>query len=420
MEKKCPNCGAELPEGASFCPHCAQSINERTEPAPPRPFPRKAVYAIIAVIVVAAVALGIWLTNRPKTYEGGAEILYQNQDGEYQIVLGWMNDRYSPANDVYQPVAMRDMAYVFPMCLFVNEVGSGVDKGAEFMEKVERYHTEFVGQEEAQDPWYSDNTGPRPEYVQGAALVTSVHFTAYSSPEAELVWTIEMKNGDVIQGRQTMHCQPYPLYEYYPEDAPMGTIEELQALVDEIDATIDDDNAEINLYLPPVTYDGGLVIEGNAINLYGSGEGEGRTTFTDTVRLCPEGTPVLYVEDIDFVGDSSSVGVSTNARVFLLDCAISGWKTGILPYGDHTWVTVQDCALEGNTTGFHFIGTGNNVTSSIFTGNRFLDNSTALLLESIPTNDLTLDLSGCVFSNNEVDIDNRCDQSLDVSGATFE
>lgn len=29
MSKQCKNCGAELPEGASFCPHCAQSQIER-------------------------------------------------------------------------------------------------------------------------------------------------------------------------------------------------------------------------------------------------------------------------------------------------------------------------------------------------------------------------------------------------------
>ena len=56
--KPCPHCGSELPEGASFCPHCARSINDRAEPTQSRPFPRKAVYAIIAV-VVAAIALGI-------------------------------------------------------------------------------------------------------------------------------------------------------------------------------------------------------------------------------------------------------------------------------------------------------------------------------------------------------------------------
>lgn len=418
MEKKCPHCGAQLPEEASFCPHCTESVNARTTPVPPRHMPRRALYSVLLIVLVLGVVLGLWLANQPKTYEGGAEIFYEDADGKYQIVFGWRNERYDPADDVWQPVAMRDILYTFPMVMFVNDAASGEDRGAEFMEKVAGYRTEFVDQEELEAPWYSDNTGPRPDYVPGSALVTSVNFTAWSSPEAELVWTIEMKNGDIIRGRQTMYCDPHPVYEYHPEDAPMGTIGELQALVDEINETVEDDRAEISIYLPPVTYDGGLVMEGRTISLYGSDEG--RTTFTGTVRLCPEGTPVLYVENIDFVGSSDSVGLSTNVRIFFQNCTISGWKTGILPYGDHTWVTVRDCVLEGNKTGFHFIGVGNYITSNMFTGNRFLNNGTALLLEGDPVNDHALDLSGCVFSNNEVDIDNRCGQALDTSDAIFE
>ena len=68
MEKNCPHCGAELPEEASFCPHCAQSINARVEPRPPKPFPRRVLYAAVAAVVVCAIALGVWLANRPKTY----------------------------------------------------------------------------------------------------------------------------------------------------------------------------------------------------------------------------------------------------------------------------------------------------------------------------------------------------------------
>lgn len=74
----------------------------------------------------------------------------------------------------------------------------------------------------------------------------------------------------------------------------------------------------------------------------------------------------------------------------------------------------------GNQTGFYFIGTGNNIASSNFTGNRFLNNGIVLLLERTPDNDLALDLSGCVFSNNEVDIDNRCDRPLNIGEAIFE
>lgn len=35
MSKQCKYCGAQLPEAASFCPHCAQSQIERKEAKPP-------------------------------------------------------------------------------------------------------------------------------------------------------------------------------------------------------------------------------------------------------------------------------------------------------------------------------------------------------------------------------------------------
>ena len=36
QQKPCPHCGALLPEGASFCPHCARSVREhREEVSPP-------------------------------------------------------------------------------------------------------------------------------------------------------------------------------------------------------------------------------------------------------------------------------------------------------------------------------------------------------------------------------------------------
>ena len=46
--KKCRNCGASLPEGASFCPHCAQSQIERQEVKPPRLWRKKALIAALA------------------------------------------------------------------------------------------------------------------------------------------------------------------------------------------------------------------------------------------------------------------------------------------------------------------------------------------------------------------------------------
>ena len=51
--KACPSCGADLPEEASFCPHCAHDIHPRQAVPVPirrwlRPVTRAAVLAVLA------------------------------------------------------------------------------------------------------------------------------------------------------------------------------------------------------------------------------------------------------------------------------------------------------------------------------------------------------------------------------------
>ena len=59
--KKCRNCGADLPEGASFCPHCAQSQIEKQEVKPPRLWRKKALIAALCVLVLVTAALAVFL-----------------------------------------------------------------------------------------------------------------------------------------------------------------------------------------------------------------------------------------------------------------------------------------------------------------------------------------------------------------------
>lgn len=55
MEHKCPHCGAVLPEEASFCPHCAQSLRTREAAAVPAHLWRKGLKWVLALVIVAAV-----------------------------------------------------------------------------------------------------------------------------------------------------------------------------------------------------------------------------------------------------------------------------------------------------------------------------------------------------------------------------
>ncbi len=81
MHKQCRNCGAELPEDASFCPHCTQSQIERSEVKPPRLWRKKAFLAVSCVLIAAMVILACTYANRAKTYEGGANVVYTDKDG---------------------------------------------------------------------------------------------------------------------------------------------------------------------------------------------------------------------------------------------------------------------------------------------------------------------------------------------------
>lgn len=414
MEKNCPHCGAELPEEASFCPHCAQSINARVEPRPPKPFPRRVLYAAVAAVVVCAIALGVWLANRPKTYEGVGEVTYTDDDGTYQLVFAWPSDRYQPITQIHQN-AEEGIDCRFPIRFYVNHKDSGADAGQLFLRKVESVTAECVQSEDNPSPWACSEPAPH-DAMPDAALVTLNDFTAESG-DTEQVWTIRMKNGDTICLRVAIYITPIPAYHYYPGDAPMETTEQLQALVDEVSRTVEE-SAVVYFHLPAVTYTGGLVIQQRPVNLCGNTEGDERTTFTGTIRVTSGGSWITYLDNLDLVGGGAGIGVSAAARVHLTDCNISGWKTGVLAYG-YTWVNAMHCRFENNTVGFHFNADGVQVSHTQYTGNEFVNNGTAVLLESVPS-DVTLTFGECLFSSNETDIDNRCGQTVDISTAIFE
>ena len=413
--KPCPYCGADLPEGASFCPHCAKSVNERTAPTPPRPFPRKLLHRVIAAALLAAAALGVWFYTQPKTYEGIGEVIYTDADGTYQLVLKRGSGRYEPVTQAVE-TPEEGMDYRSAMRLYINHRDSGADASGVFLQKMDSAEAEFIQDGDSPSPWICTQPAPRGT-IPEAALVTLNDFTAESG-DAEQVWTLHMKNGDTIILRMPIHLDIIPAYHYYPEDVPMDTTEDLQALVDQVSRTAEED-AVVYLHLPAVTYTGNLAITERPINLYGNSKGEGRTIFTGNVQVTYGGAAMSYFDQVDFAGDGAGVGLSVSDRVHLTNCAFTGWRTGVLAYGNDTWVTVQDCRFENNTTGFHFNAATGVEAYNTYTGSTFVNNGTAVLLEQVPGNS-TLVFDGSLFQGNDTDIDNRCGQSVDISKAVFQ
>ena len=399
QQKTCPHCGAQLPDAASFCPHCAQSVTQRRELHPPRRLPRRVLRGALLVLVLGALAVTAWLYTRPKIYDNGtAEVIYTDSDGSYQLLA-----------------VEEGVDYRMPSRLYVNHVDTGVNAKEAFFRKVEDVTVELLQGGEGVSPWRCEPPVEM-DFDPEAARISLLTYSAESGP-MELRWTLVMKNGDTIRLYQRVDLDIIPTLHYTPENCAMNTAGELQALVDEINKTADPE-AIVYLHLPAVTYQGGLVMEGRPINLLGSeGENGARTTFTGPVRATVAGH-IYNFENIDFTGPGDGVGVSVSARLHLTGCRLSGWRTSLLCYGN-SWVNFQDCVFENNTVGFHFNASNATPTTYHYSGNLFQNNGTAVLLESVPS-DQALYFDGTRFSRNGTDIDNRCGHEVSIAAAIFE
>jgi ribosomal protein L40E len=381
QQKICPHCGAQLPDMASFCPHCAQSVTQRREFRPPRRLPRRVLRGALLVLVLGTLALSAYLYTRPKVYDNGAaEVIYTDDDGSYQLLLNYFGDRFQPMTD-YSEELEEGTTSNKPSRLFINHVDTGVNAKEAFLRKVEAINVELLRGGDSPEPW--QYTQPQASDYDLEAASRSILTYTDRSGDMELRWNIRMKNGDTIRLYQRMALGVVPTRHFYPEDVPMDTMEDLQALVDEINGTITSDII-VYIHLPAVTYEGSLLIEQRSMNLIGSEGPDGaRTTFTGTLQATAQKGYICQFQNLRFTGDGEGVGVSASARINFNDCQFTGWRTGVLCYGS-SWVNIKNSVFEDNTVGFHFNSASNNRSDHMYSGNLFRRNGTAVLLESVP------------------------------------
>lgn len=310
----------------------------------------------------------------------------------------------------------------YPVLVYINHTESDSHATKAFQKKIAYWTAEIVRSDAP-----LRITCTRPEYDSGYVPdASAVTFIDYCTDEvgdctADLVITAHMENGDTVRLHQQQIFHALPTYHFTSEDVPMDTVEDLNALLEQIDRTVEE-NAVVYVQLPPVTYTDTFAIATDKVKyLFGSEDGAGnRTTFTSNVQIAGQLTDLLFVEGIDFIGGGDGVGVSISNQVHLTDCRIAGWRTGVLAYGEHqAWVNLDECVVEDNDIGLHFNLQVGSVTDSRYEDNLFRNNGTAVLLESTGT-DVSLKFPGTQFVHNGADIDNRCSQALELEGAAFE
>jgi hypothetical protein len=215
-----------------------------------------------------------------------------------------------------------------------------------------------------------------------------------------LCWEITMKNRDVIRLYQTVECKLQPVVTYHYEETPMDTIEELQAVLDQAEKEAPDTLVE--LYLPPVTYEGGFEMDTNAVLLYGSEEDGARTTFTDTVTVSTRVPYMAEFYNLEFAGDGGYGIISTEA-LSLRNCLFTGWDVGVdVRVGG--WVSASETSFVKNGTGFRIDSTESSYFNPAYENLVFTENETGMEVRNIP-NDGELDLYGTVFDSNKTDLE---------------
>ncbi len=412
MDKKCINCGAELPEGASFCPHCAQSQIERTEAKPPRLWRKKALIAALCVLVLAAAALAVFLPHRPKTYEGGASVTYTDKDGTYELLVS------TASNDLEnkQPEEKRTLfisvedTCCLPALLGVYQNGTPADPEA-FLAKVEHCTLEAFPNENGA----LDITEPRhDEAFVSSVLAAEVFFTGASGTN-ELVWTLTMKNGDTIRLKHTYEILPLVHQAYTAEDAPLDTIEDLRALLDRIGGEVPADTV-VDIYLPPVTYTGDLNISSRAVNLYGCSDGSGRTVIEGSLTVSTHDPDNVMLHDLDFVGNGGN-GLTATASVVIWNCSFTGYDVGAA-VKNGGMIGVEACTFRNNKIAFSYDTLSYFSFKGGFPDSTIEDNDIGIQFVNIP-GAMPLDFAGTVFSGNGIDIDNPIGYPIDLSNAIF-
>ena len=442
--KKCIRCGVVLPGEAAFCPCCtATQIHRRTISVTP-PATRRNQWWIGALAALAALALpvgaALWSSaaqvetppedTLPLTVsresEDGAETrygelcqtYYEGEDGQLYHVFA----AFSPGIDGGSTMRGYCSGLLEPGCtdtgpltLFAEEAASGRNGRDSFSALLEDWSVTVTAPDGGERCTLSD---PTFDYISTTDAMLYQEMTGTSAcADNEIVWTLRMKNGDVVTVRQGVTFGTKTVVEYHWEDTPMNTAAELQALLDDITAAAKAEEA-VYLYLPAVTYDAPVSVD-SPMTLVGHQEG---TTFSATLTANATEQddwtePVVKLRSLTFSG-AGGTGANACGPVYLRGCRFTGWDVAAQAL-DGGWIFCrEDVRFDRNAVALRLnsnfsISCGANINNTSFTRN-----GVALQLERIPGERMGLMLDYCTFYGNGTDIENPESYTVELMPTT--
>lgn len=431
-DKKCPHCGAPLAQDASFCPHCTATLAQRRVIALPRAGHRRSRWLLMAAVIAAAAAAVVLWLSRPggappedtadkedaaqaaDPYLAACQTYYTGADGrEYHVftaVTPSIEGRTDPVG--YRSELIPAGGTVdFPATVMVEDAVTQDYAAEDFAALLDSWDVsvtapEGVSRVKLWDAEEETQESPALLYRRLRAEPTCTH--------NEVVWTLRMKNGDVLHLTMTVEFEEQQALRITPEDAPLETVQELQALLDRLAEEYDADTS-ITVELPDVTYDAAVSV-GCAVTLKGSG-----TAFAAPVTVTPLSDTErchAYVRfsEVSFEGDGSGTGVTARAPTYLENCRVTGWDVGALAVSGG-WVYLHGGYIGGNGVGARYDSAYSNSYTYTIRRIDFLNNTTALELLCLPPNSYAA-LDDCRFRGNGTDVYNPGGYRIEVNNGT--
>ena len=412
--KTCIHCGAELPEDANLCLNCGSLQSDPHPVRPYRPWRRKSLLLLLSCVMLFAFLLLPRLLHFPKTYDISApELNYSDRDGQYRLYLTWPISRSA----LSEPTDSADLQLpggeesAIPSLLYVRDPDTGENLADAFLQKLAHSYVRA----EAHDGSRQMNafSPARNESLPDAALVTDITYRAEDGTN-DIVWTLEMLNGDRITLRHSLTIDVLPHVTYSSKEVPLATMDDLRALLNKIAA--DDMDKTVTIYLPAVNYEGDLTFGDRGLELVGTSENGSQTTIHGHLTFTSREVQIPVLRNIVIDGQEG-VGVTSSTALQLYQCSLTGWDTGVLA-SEGAWVGIHDSLFEANRIGFRFDSSGSSMADDEYEGNRFLNNETAVSLLRVPGS-MKLSFPKTMFSGNGMDISNPCGNPVEIHDAVF-